>query len=228
MDNMIYIAEDNTDIRELLACSIEAFGFRVKEFKDGDLLLQGVKNEKPHMVILDIMMPTLDGISTMKMLKTKDDTKDIPIIILSARGGEVDKVKCLDLGADDYIVKPFSILELKSRINAVFRRCDKKVLDTECIIKVGTITLDAKKYKVFIAEGEIILSKKEFALLKCLMLAKGSVVKRDDILKEVWGYDFMGETRTLDMHIKTLRQKVKDQNNNQIMTVRGIGYMIGE
>lgn len=226
MDKLIYIAEDDIDIRELLMCSISAFNYNVVDFVDGQQLLTCVNKTKPDMIILDIMMPYIDGMTVIKRLKENSKTCDIPIIMLSAKSGELDKVKCLDLGADDYIVKPFSILELKSRINAVFRRCELKTISN--VITVNDITMDIDRYKVFLDNEEIILSKKEFSLLKCLLIKNGSVVTRDDILQDVWGFDFMGETRTLDMHIKTLRQKLKDTDNKKIITIRGVGYKIGE
>ncbi|MGL5972327.1 MAG: response regulator transcription factor [Oscillospiraceae bacterium] len=226
MSKLIYIAEDETDIRELLICSLSAFDYRVEAFENGKFLVDSCKKNKPDMVILDVMMPVLDGIGTIKLLKEDVLTKNIAVIMLTAKSGEVDKVRLLDLGADDYIVKPFSILELKSRVNAVFRRCNGTIIDENDSISFADIFMNLSKHTVKFKGEEIVLSKKEFLLLKNLVKAKGSIVSRETLLNEVWGYDFMVETRTLDMHIKTLRKKIDCQE--KIITVRGFGYKIGE
>ncbi len=220
---LVYFAEDDDNIRELLKCSLSSFGYDIKGFENGKDLVNEIKVQKPNVIILDIMMPVMDGIEALKLIKSENKYNDIPIIMLTAKTQEMDKVAGLDSGADDYMVKPFSILELNSRIKAMLRRTAKS--DN---FEYKNIVLDTGKHKVVIDGKEIDLTLKEFEVLNLLIHNKDKVVSRTDLLHKVWGYDYIGETRTLDMHIKTLRQKIHDTPDNPkyIKTVRGIGYTL--
>lgn len=223
----IYVAEDEENIRELIAYSLEAFGYKVNTFEDGQELLHACEREMPDLVILDWMMPKLDGLATLEVLRSNGKTSHLPVIILTAKTAETDKVRGLDYGADDYVTKPFGVLELKSRVSALLRRVNRVEEKDTDLLEFDDIEMYIKKHEVFVKGKKVNLSNKEYELLKLLLLAQGDVVEREHILHSVWGYDFIGETRTLDMHMKTLRSKIDfGQQDSQIETIRGVGYKL--
>ncbi|MCR2032460.1 winged helix-turn-helix domain-containing protein [Anaerofustis stercorihominis] len=226
MGNYIYVVEDDNNISELLKCSLEAFNYYVKVFENCEDMMIALKEEKPKLMLLDIMLPGMSGIDALKLLKNSNKYKSIPIIILSAKSSEIDKVNALELGADDYVTKPFSVLELSSRIKSVLRRSYK---EEDNILNYKDITIDKENYHVSHDGEEVILTKKEYKILLYMLENKGRVVTREELLNEVWGYDFEGESRTLDMHMKTLRNKIgsEDDKYKYIKTIRGIGYKLG-
>ena len=224
---MIFCVEDDSNIRELVVYTLETTGFKSRGFEDGKEFLEALALETPELVLMDIMLPGEDGIELLKRLKASPKTRDIPVIMVTAKGAEYDKVKGLDLGADDYVTKPFGMMELISRIKAVLRRSQKSSNELQDIIKVGDIEIDTKKHEVT-ASGEIVnLTLKEYELLKRLMKNSNIVMTRDLLLEEIWGYDFDGETRTVDVHVRTLRQKL-GKSGERIETVRGVGYRMRE
>ena len=222
---MIYCVEDDSSIRDLMIYTLNSAGFEAKGFDGADTLFDALQTEKPQLIMLDIMLPGEDGISILKKLRMQGTTEDIPVIMATAKGTEYDKVTGLDLGADDYITKPFGIMELVARIKAVLRRIGQK--DQEHGLSLGNIVLDLEKYEVRSNGEPVILTLKEFELLKKLMSNPECVISRNTLLEEVWGANFYGETRTVDAHIKTLRQKL-GQSGNQIETIRGIGYKMSK
>ena len=217
--SLIYCIEDDESIRELVVYALNNGGFQAQGFEDG----QGVDFEKADLVLLDIMLPFEDGISILKRLREDSTTKDLPIIMLTAKTTEIDKVRALDLGADDYIDKPFSIMELVSRVKALLRRTSKQINQ----LYYKNICLDLDAHKVSILGENISLTNKEFRLLKYLMENQNIVLSREQILEEVWGFDFEGETRTIDVHIRTLRLKLKSEGSH-IKTVINVGYKLGD
>lgn len=217
--HLIYCVEDDDGIRELIAYAIESSGLAVREFANGAEFEKALDEQLPDLILLDIMLPDKDGMQILKDLKDNDRTRDLPVIFLSAKNSELDKVKGLNLGADDYITKPFSVLELISRVKAVLRRSEKHDKQNN---EKG-IKLDNSARTVYVNGNEIQLTYKEFELLKCLMDKKGSALSRDFLLTQVWGYDFEGESRTLDVHIGSLRHKLGDMGS-AIETVRNVGY----
>ena len=221
---MIFCVEDDSNIRELVVYTLESTGFQARGFEDGSSFLEALALETPELVLLDIMLPGEDGLEILKKLKNSSKTKDIPVIMLTAKGSEYDKVVGLDSGADDYVTKPFGMMELISRIKAVLRRSGKQQDKTK--LSVGGISLDTKKHEVKVDGEQVVLTLKEFELLEKLMRNQGIVLTRDQLLTEIWGYDFDGETRTVDVHIRTLRQKLGEQGS-LVKTVRGVGYRIG-
>ena len=224
---MIFCVEDDSNIRELVVYTLETTGFKARGFEDGKEFLEALALETPELVLMDIMLPGEDGIELLKRLKASPKTRDIPVIMVTAKGAEYDKVKGLDLGADDYVTKPFGMMELISRIKAVLRRSQKSSNELQDIIKVGDIEIDTKKHEVT-ASGEIVnLTLKEYELLKRLMKNSNIVMTRDLLLEEIWGYDIDGETRTVDVHVRTLRQKL-GKSGERIETVRGVGYRMRE
>ena len=224
---MIFCVEDDSNIRELVVYTLETTGFKARGFEDGKEFLEALALETPELVLMDIMLPGEDWIELLKRLKASPKTRDIPVIMVTAKGAEYDKVKGLDLGADDYVTKPFGMMELISRIKAVLRRSQKSSNELQDIIKVGDIEIDTKKHEVT-ASGEIVnLTLKEYELLKRLMKNSNIVMTRDLLLEEIWGYDFDGETRTVDVHVRTLRQKL-GKSGERIETVRGVGYRMRE
>ncbi|MDR0984455.1 MAG: response regulator transcription factor [Ruminococcus sp.] len=232
---LIYTIEDEDNIRELLIYALKGAGFSAVGFSGGkDFFTEILKAETsknseqkslPNLILLDIMLPGEDGISILKKLKSNSVTEKIPVIMLTAKGAEYDKIKGLDTGADDYITKPFSVMEVISRIKAVMRRVKNETVSAE--IKVGRIVLNTESRSVTAAGSEIVLTYKEFELLMYLMTNKNIVLSRDKILVNLWGYDYDGGNRTVDMHIKSLRQKLGD-DGDCIKTVRNIGYKINE
>jgi two-component system alkaline phosphatase synthesis response regulator PhoP len=223
MKKIIYCVEDDENIRDLVCYALNSGGFEATGFTDGQTLFKALDAKKPSLILLDIMLPGEDGISILRRLKKYSDTKDIPVIMLTAKGAEYDKVLGLDEGADDYVTKPFGVMELISRIKAVLRRTGRM---EENMLSIEGLVLDRDKYKVLVDGHDVILTNKEFELLYYLMKNHGIVLTRDRLLEEIWGYDFEGETRTVDVHIATLRQKL-GESGNMIETVRGIGYRIG-
>ncbi len=224
---MIFCVEDDNNIRELVVYTLETTGFKARGFEDGSRFLEALALETPELILLDIMLPGEDGISLLKQLKASVKTRDIPVIMMTAKGTEYDKVKGLDLGADDYVTKPFGMMELVSRVKAVLRRSRKSAVNAEDKIALGHIIMDVKKHEVS-SDGKVVtLTLKEFELLKRMMKNPDIVLTRDQLLEDIWGYDFDGETRTVDVHVRTLRQKLGDAGE-QIQTVRGVGYRISE
>lgn len=217
----IYCVEDDQNIRELLIYALTSSGFEAKGFECSSLFFEELKKEKPNLILLDIMLPDKDGIEILRELRMNFGTEKIPVIMLTAKTSEIDKVKGLDLGADDYITKPFGILELISRIKAVLRRTD---IPSD-ILSYNDIQVDALSRKVTVGANEISLTYKEFELLFYLLKNKGIVLSREKLMNEVWGFDFEGESRTVDMHIKTLRQKL-GESGSIIETVRNVGYKV--
>lgn len=217
---MIFFVEDDENIRELVIYALKAQNFIVKGFENKKELFDSIKIDKPKLILLDIMLKEDDGIDILKELKQDLFTMDIPVIMISAKSSEYDKVKCLDLGADDYITKPFGMMELISRIKALIRRSYK---EDNKKVKIADMIIDIDKHSVEINDEKIDLTKKEFELLVYLIRNKGIVLSRNKILEKIWGYDYLGETRTVDVHIRTLRQKL-GVYSKFINTVHGIGY----
>lgn len=222
---LIYIVEDDTDIRELETYALKNSGYDVQSFAESKSFFKACIAETPQLVILDVMLPDFDGLSVLERLRKDIVTKSVPVILVTAKGSEMDKVKGLDMGADDYITKPFSVLELISRVRAILRRCSFE--DKQDIISLGGIVFDDSKHIVTSDGEECNLTFKEYELLKYLLKNKGMALTRENIILNVWGYDFEGESRTVDMHITTLRQKLGGCGN-LIKTVRNVGYKAGE
>ena len=224
---MIYCVEDDDNIRELVIYTLETTGLKAKGFADGAAFMEALAFDTPELILLDIMLPGDDGMVLLKKLKSSSKTKDIPVIMVTAKGSEYDKVIGLDSGADDYVTKPFGMMELVSRIKAVLRRTQKDTQDPQDVIVLGDIEMNTKKHEVT-ADGEVVtLTLKEYELLKRLMKNPNIVMTRDCLLEDIWGYDFDGETRTVDVHVRTLRQKL-GKSGEKIETVRGVGYRMSE
>ncbi|GHV88174.1 DNA-binding response regulator [Spirochaetia bacterium] len=226
----VCIVEDDDNIREMVLYALSSAGFEAEGFTSGEAFYTRLLKEAPSLILLDIMLPGEDGISLLKKLKQAEKTKLIPVIMLTAKGTELDRIKGLDLGADDYITKPFSVMEAISRVKAVLRRCEgseksESNADKPGKVTVGSVTLHSDRRVVFAGDTEIALTYKEFELLYYLMHHKGIVVRRDTLLNQVWGFDYAGETRTVDMHIKSLRKKMGTAGD-MIKTVRNVGYKI--
>ena len=219
---LIYIVEDDTNIREIESFALKNSGYNIADFESALEFNKALQNKIPDLILLDIMLPDEDGLMILKRLRSTPETKKIPIIMVTAKTTEIDKVKGLDSGADDYITKPFGIMELISRVKALLRRSGDY---EEKVISVGDIIIDDSKHTVTV-DGELCeLTYKEYELLKLLMNNMGIVLKREVFMERIWGIDFEGESRTLDMHIKTLRKKLG--NGGQfIKTVRNVGYVI--
>lgn len=224
---MIYCVEDDQGIRELMIYTLKASGFEARGFVTGEELMEGLAAERPQLILLDIMLPGEDGVSILQRLKTSQDTKDIPVIMASAKGTEYDKVMGLDLGADDYLVKPFGMMEMISRIRAVLRRSGTTISagspKAEEDLTNGAIRMCDADHTVWIDKTQIELTLKEYELLRLFLKETGRVFTRDQLLNQVWGIEFAGESRTVDVHIGTLRNKL-GECGDYIKTVRGVGY----
>ena len=221
---MIYCVEDDRSIRELIIYALKSNGYEAIGFSEGRPFLKALESRLPALILLDIMLPGEDGIEILKKLKASPKTRHIPIIMLTAKSAEYDKVLGLDNGADDYITKPFGIMEFLSRVKAVLRRSGQVSKSSE--LSTGRLTMYIDRHVVLADGKEVALTFKEFELLKYLLENAGIVLTRDKLLEEVWGYEYEGETRTVDVHIRTLRQKLGEAGS-VIETVRGIGYRIG-
>lgn len=223
---MIYFVDDDDSIRELIIYTLNSQGIEAEGFAKPSEFWKAMEERIPALVLLDIMLPEEDGISILKKLRSKSLWKKIPVIMLTAKGSEFDTVLGLDSGADDYVPKPFRMMELLSRIRAHLRRNDE-VVEENKVLKLGILSVDSQKHIVKVGEEEIVLTLKEFDLLHFLLENKGIVLTRAQILDRIWGYEFDGESRTVDVHIRTLRQKLKDAGK-YIETVRGVGYKLEE
>lgn len=220
---LIYVVEDDKSIQEIETFALSSSGYRVIGFDNASQFYEALERELPTLILLDVMLPDEDGLSIVKKLRSGKDTQNIPVIMVTAKTSELDKVKGLDSGADDYMTKPFGIMELISRVKAVLRRT--KVEPKESVLRIGNVVLDRSRHMVSANDQVCELTYKEYELLKLLMTNAGVVVSRQMILDKVWGIDFEGESRTLDMHIKTLRQKLKEEGS-LIKTVRNVGYIM--
>ena len=218
---MIWCVDDDNTIRDIEVYTLTQTGFEAKGFADGISMLKALKTEKPELIVLDIMLPGKDGVEVLKEIRSNPETRKIPVIMATAKGTEMDKIQGLDTGADDYLVKPFGVMEMVSRIKAVLRRCEPD--EKEEVLSIGEITLSDKEHLVTVNGEKVVLTFKEFEILKLFMSNPGIVFSRDKLLSEVWGIDYLGESRTVDMHIKTLRQKLGDAGTI-IETVIGVGY----
>lgn len=219
----ILIVEDEDAIREMLCYALSVAGFAAEGFADGEAFWAALPKASPALILLDIMLPGEDGLSILKKLRQAD--QNIPVILLTAKGAEYDRIKGLDLGADDYVTKPFSVMEVISRIKAVLRRCGEEPQKTS-VLEIGGIALDTDRRTVCVDGSEVSLTYKEFELLHYMMVNSGIVLSRDKLLEQVWGFDYNGESRTVDMHVKALRQKL-GESGTIIKTVRNVGYKIG-
>ncbi len=220
---LIYVVEDDRSIQEIETFALTGAGFRVRGFDRAADFLRALDQEKPDLVLLDIMLPDRDGLAVVQKLRNSRDTMLLPVIMVTAKTAEIDKVKGLDMGADDYLTKPFGVMELISRVKAILRRSQGG--RGEGRLTLGEIMMDQERHAVTVGKQACELTYKEYELLKLLMKNAGIVLTRDVILEQVWGSSFEGESRTLDMHIKTLRQKLGDQGG-MIRTVRNVGYVI--
>lgn len=225
-DNMIYFVDDDKSIRELIIYTLNAQGLTAIGFAKPSDFWKAMEQELPSLILLDVMLPEEDGISILKKIRTKNRWKHIPVIMLTAKGSEFDTILGLDSGADDYVPKPFRMMELLSRIRAQLRRVNSDLV-SEQILKMGQLTVNPQKHRVTVQDEEISLTLKEYELLYLLLKNKGIVLSRAQILDRVWGYEFDGESRTVDVHIRTLRQKLKEAGK-YVETVRGVGYKLEE
>lgn len=222
---MIYLLEDDSGIQNFVLYALRSSGFEAEGFDAPSAFWKAMSERQPELLLLDIMLPEEDGLSILKKLRAQPSTRRLPIILLTARSTEFDKVTGLDSGADDYITKPFGAMELISRINALLRRVGSSAEEES--LTAGDITLIPSRREVLRGGERLVLTLKEYELLAALMKEKGKVISREELLSRVWGYDFTGESRTLDVHIRTLRAKL-GESGNIIETVRGVGYKAGD
>ena len=218
---MVWCIEDDASIRDIEIYTLLSTGFEAKGFENGKEAFEALKDEQPDLILLDVMMPEMDGIEFLRKVKSSSVFCDIPIIMATAKGSEYDKVKSLDMGADDYLVKPFGMMEMVSHIKAVLRRCKPKQKDN--LLEMGDLVLNQEERTLLINEEKVALTYKEFELLQLFLSHPGKVYTRDVLYNEIWGLDYIGESRTVDMHIRTLRQKLGNYGE-MIETVRNVGY----
>ena len=220
---LIYVVEDDVNIQEIEMFALKNSGYRVEGFGNAKDFFAKLSEKTPDLILLDVMLPDLDRLSILKKVRTVPDTKKTPVIFVSAKTSEIDKVKGLDMGADDYLAKPFGVMELISRVKALLRRSN--AASEEKTLALGEIQIDNEKHCVYVGNRLCELTYKEFELLKMMMQNVGIVLTRDRIMDRVWGTDYEGESRTLDMHIKTLRKKLGEEGI-RIKTVRNVGYVL--
>ncbi|MDO5415678.1 MAG: response regulator transcription factor [Lachnospiraceae bacterium] len=221
----IYVIEDDENIRNLLKIALEGFGYEAEAFETAEEGLLRMQESVPDLAIFDWMLPGMDGITAIKKIRQTENVRHLPIIVLTAKEKELDKVVGLDCGADDYMVKPFGVLELSARIRSLLRRASKQA-EESTRLSFGGIEVDKKVREVSFEGTKVELTLKEYELLVYLMEHQSRVVTRDELLNQIWGYGYDGETRTLDMHIRTLRQKLGEEGGTCIKTVRGVGYRL--
>lgn len=222
---MIYCVEDEGNIRDLVVYTLNSTGLLACGFADGSAFWDALEKELPELVLLDIMLPGEDGLSILRKLKSLPQTKEIPVIMVTAKGSEYDKVQGLDDGADDYVAKPFGMLELVSRVKAVLRRSKREFHESKTLA-FQNIKMNLQGHEVYVDDLAIVLTYKEYEVLRKLLQNQGTVITREQMLEEIWGYEYIGETRTVDVHVRTLRQKL-GTGGEWIQTVRGVGYRIG-
>lgn len=223
---MIYLVEDDDSIRELVLYTLHTTGFEAEGFRNAANFWQALEKELPQLVLLDIMLPDEDGLHILKRLRAGAETADLPVMMLTAKSSEYDRVVGLDSGADDYMPKPFGMMELVSRVRALLRRAAKPAAEDK-LFTAGSLAVDVKRRAVTVDGEPVILTYKEFELLCYLLENRGVVLSRDQILTKIWDYNYSGETRTVDVHIRTLRQKLGDAGA-LIETVRGVGYRLAQ
>lgn len=220
---MIWCVEDDASIRDIEVYALTSTGFEAKGFEDGDSFWNALQSEKPDLVVLDVMLPGKDGVTLLKLMKGSENFQHIPVIMATAKGSEYDKIQSLDLGADDYLVKPFGIMEMVSRVKAVLRRC--KPAKESKSLKLEGLVLNSDEHTVTVDGDRVILTFKEYELLHLFLSQPGIAFTREQLLYSVWNTEYAGETRTVDMHIRTLRQKLGNYGNI-IETVRNVGYRL--
>lgn len=218
---LVYVVEDDVNICEIEGFSLKNSGYQVEEFECAKKFWERINQKLPDIILMDVMLPDEDGLTIVKKLRQRSDTRRIPVLMVTAKTSELDRVKGLDIGADDYLVKPFGVMELISRVKALLRRTIN--LNDTKIYTLGNIQMDDEKRRVLVDVESVELTFKEYELLKYFMSNVGIVLQREDIMVRVWGTDYEGESRTLDMHIKTLRKKL-GESGNRIKTVRNVGY----
>lgn len=221
---MIWCVDDDDAIRDIEVYTLESTGFSARGFADGVSMLEALKSEKPDLIILDIMLPEKDGTEVLREMIQNPDWRKIPVIMATAKGTEMDKIQNLDLGADDYLVKPFGVMEMVSRVKAVLRRCSDRPDDDE-ILTAGNISLNPNQHTVTVNGKKTALTLKEFEVLRLFMQKPQKVFTREELLSKIWGIEFAGESRTVDVHIATLRQKL-GASGSMIKTVIGVGYRL--
>lgn len=220
---LIYIVEDDKNIREIESFALKNSGYQIRDFECAAQFYAKMEEKLPNLILLDVMLPDEDGLNILKKIRSNSESRKIPVIMVTAKTTELDKVKGLDMGADDYLTKPFGVMELISRVKALLRRCEGA--EDEKFYSVRELRLDVEKHSVSVEGESIELTFKEYELLRLLMQNAGIVTSREVIMERVWGTDFEGESRTLDMHIKTLRQKL-GSSGSMIKTIRNVGYII--
>ena len=220
---MIWCVEDDASIRDIEVYALRSTGFEAAGFEDGVSFWQALQAETPELVVLDVMLPGLDGIELLRRMRASDTFSQIPVVMATAKGAEYDKIQGLDLGADYYLTKPFGVMELVSCVKAVLRRCAPQ--KTPQLLIAGALTLDPERHIVMAGGARVELTLKEFELLRLLLLHPGVAFTREKLMERVWGTDYLGETRTVDMHVRTLRQKL-GACGEMIETVRGVGYRL--
>ena len=220
---MIWCVEDDPSIRDIEVYALTSTGFEARGFEDGGSFWEALQAEKPELVILDVMLPGRDGVTLLKMMKASEELREIPVIMATAKGTEYDKIQSLDLGADDYLVKPFGIMEMVSRVKAVLRRCKPKISSN--LLKLEGLVLNPDEHTVSVDGERIALTYKEYELLHLFLSHPGIAFTREQLLSNVWNTEYFGETRTVDMHIRTLRQKL-GRYGHIIETVRNVGYRL--
>ncbi|MBE7719028.1 MAG: response regulator transcription factor [Lacrimispora celerecrescens] len=220
---LIYVIEDDDNIRDLIKIALEGFGYEVSAFEMAEDALKNIEADKPALAVFDLMLPGMDGLTAIRRIRKNESLKDIPVLILTAKDREFDKVAGLDGGADDYMTKPFGVMELAARIRSLLRRSTRDQASANELNQY-CLSLNKKTREVHCDGVKVELTLKEFDLLQYLMENHNKVVTRDELLNHIWGYDYDGETRTLDMHIRTLRQKLGENGGSCIKTIRGVGY----
>lgn len=223
--SLIYVVEDDVNIREIEQYALKNSGFEVKEFDNGKDFFQALDIQSPSLILLDIMLPGEDGLEILSRIRKHPTASETPVIMVTAKTTELDKVRGLDMGADDYISKPFGVMELISRVKAMLRRTEQKEQQDADFLTCGIVKMDIKRHIVLVEDESCELTYKEFELLKYLMINEGIVLSRDKLMNQVWGFEYEGESRTVDMHIKTLRQKL-GAGGSIVKTVRNVGYVV--
>lgn len=222
---MIYLVEDDHSIQKLVIYTLKSQGFEAEGFTLPSQFEKAMTKQLPSLIILDIMLPEVDGLTILKKIRSNPETAEIPVILLTAKSSEYDKIFGLDSGADDYVAKPFSMMELLARIKALLRRTKNAGIKSK-VLSYRDLVVNLDEHVVKVQQEPVVLTRKEFEMLRLLLENKGHVLTRDQLLTQIWGYDFDGESRTVDVHVRTLRSKI-EPCGNYIETVRGVGYKIG-